>query len=102
MGYYYFDRRALEAAEPFPAAPVATEPAQVAYEHVLKDAGATLPKRDSVDERIIHETREGTGHIINWIKEVGGGPIFHQPQYPFKRNSGTSASPKSVIERSPT
>jgi hypothetical protein len=72
MGHYYFDRRALEAPEPFPAAPVAIEPAQVAYEHVLKDAGATLPKRDSVDERIIHETREGTGHIINWIKEVGG------------------------------
>jgi len=85
MGYYYFDRRALEAAEPFPAAPVATEPAQVAYEHVLKDAGATLPKRDSVDERIIHETREGTGHIINWIKEVGGGPDFPSAAVPLQK-----------------
>ncbi len=76
MGYYYFDRSALAAAEPFLAPPVATEPAQVAYEHVLKDAGATLPKRDAVDDRIIAETREGTGHIIKGLKDVGGWPNF--------------------------
>jgi hypothetical protein len=76
MGYYYFDRDTLGAAEPFPAPPVATEPAQVAYEHVLKDAGATLPKRDVVDERVVTEARNGTGHIIKWVKDAGGWPDF--------------------------
>ena len=76
MGYFYFDRDALGAAEPFPAPPVTTEPAQAAYEHVLKDAGATLPKRDAVDERIAHEVQAGTGHIIKWVNDAGGWPDF--------------------------
>ena len=76
MAYYYFDRDALEATEPFPAPPVTTEPAQVAFGHVLKDAGATLPKRDVVDERVVTEARNGTGHIIKWVKDAGGWPDF--------------------------
>jgi hypothetical protein len=76
MGYYYFDRDALGAVKPFPAPPVTTEPAQVAFEHVLKDAGATLPKRDAVDERVVTEARNGTGHIIKWVKDAGGWPGF--------------------------
>jgi hypothetical protein len=66
----------VEAPEPFPAPPVTTEPAQAAYEYVLKDAGATLPRRDAVDERIANEVRTGTGHIIKWVKDVGGWPEF--------------------------
>ncbi|SPE56586.1 conserved exported hypothetical protein [Verrucomicrobia bacterium] len=73
---YFSERKALEALEPFPAPPVATEPPQAAYQHVLKEAGATLPNRDAVDERIVKETREGTGHIIRWVKEAGGWPDF--------------------------
>ena len=76
MGGYYFDRSTLEAAEPFAAPPVTTEPAQAAYDHVLKDAGATLPKRDAVDDRIMRETRAGTGHIIKWVQDAGGWPDF--------------------------
>jgi hypothetical protein len=76
MGYYYYDRDTLGAPEPFPAPPVMTEATPIAYEHVLKDAGATLPKRDVVDERIVRETREGTGHIIKWVKDAGGWPDF--------------------------
>jgi hypothetical protein len=73
---YLAERNILSAPEPFPAPPVATEPPQVAYEHVLAHAGATQPKRDSVDERIVRETREGTGHIIQWVKDAGGWPKF--------------------------
>lgn len=39
-----------------------TESAQAAYEHVLEDAGAALPRRDAVDK------------FIQWVKEAGGWP----------------------------
>jgi pectate lyase len=75
MGYCY-DRATVAAPQPFPAPPVTTESPRDAYEHVLKNAGATLPRRDAVDERIVNETRNGTGHIIKWVKDVGGWPVF--------------------------
>jgi hypothetical protein len=71
MGYYYFDRDTLKAGEPFPAPPVSTEPAAAAYEHVIQDAGDTLPRRDPVDQRIVREVQEGSGHIIRWVREAG-------------------------------
>ena len=46
-------------SQPFPAPPVTTQTASQAYELVLQQAGATLPVRDSVDERIVREEREG-------------------------------------------
>lgn len=27
---------------------------------------------DAVDERITREARDGTGHIIKWVKDAGG------------------------------
>ncbi|HXR05163.1 MAG TPA: hypothetical protein VN836_10695, partial [Verrucomicrobiae bacterium] len=71
-----YDRATYQAPEPFTAPLVKTESAFNAYESVLRDAGATLPKRDTVDERIVNETRTGTGHIIKWVKEAGGWPDF--------------------------
>ena len=70
MGY----GREAGASEPFPAPPVTIEAATDAYEHVLASAGATLPRRDSIDERIMREVREGTGHIIKFVQDVGGWP----------------------------
>jgi hypothetical protein len=58
--------------EPFPAPPVATTCAAKSYEAVLNDAGATLPRRDATDARIIEDIRSGKGHIINSQTEVGG------------------------------
>ncbi|MGQ1891219.1 pectate lyase family protein [Thermophagus sp. OGC60D27] len=51
-----------------------------AYDEVLNHAGASL-KRDSVDERIIHEVRTGTatyghGGIIDSQTDVGGWPVI--------------------------
>jgi len=48
--------------KPFPMAPVTIQTASEAYESVLASAGATLPKRDSVDERAVRQTKTG----ITW------------------------------------
>jgi len=71
MGYYYFDHASLEATGPFPAPPVATENASAAYKRVTQGAGDTLPVRDPVDQRVLREVQEGTGHIIRWVREAG-------------------------------
>lgn len=82
----YAGHEALKADEPFPVAPVRTTSARRAYLAVLKNAGATLPGRDAVDERIISETRSGkcaygdsygpgTG-IVDSQNSVGGWPLL--------------------------
>jgi hypothetical protein len=58
---------------------VVIQSAEIAYELVLADCGANLPKRDPVDERIIDEVGEGIANfgakgIINSQKDVGGWP----------------------------
>src|ERR1041385_2574276 len=50
---------AIRVNEPFKHAPLEIQSAKDAYEYVLANAGATLPRRDSVDERIIKEVRTG-------------------------------------------
>ncbi len=40
--------------------PIALDPIDSVYEDVLNNAGATLPKRDKVDERVINEVRTRT------------------------------------------
>jgi pectate lyase len=73
--------RILQASSPFPAPPVQTQPAQEAFELVLQNAGASLPKRDAVDVRIVSDARDGTGRIINNENEVGGWPDY-KPGHP--------------------
>ena len=70
--------------QPFPFAPVTTQSAEEAYELVLKQAGATKPKRDIVDQRIVKEVKTGkcefgdtwgaNSGIIDSQKSVGGWP----------------------------
>lgn len=49
----------MKVDRPFPMAPVKIMSAKDAYEYVLAHAGATLPKRDPVDTRIIKQVRTG-------------------------------------------
>jgi len=60
--------------EPFPVAQVATDASQQAYQAVIAECGATLPRRDTVDERIIRQLQSGTGGLINTQKDVQGWP----------------------------
>jgi len=50
---------ALRAGEPFKHAALPVTDAKAAYEYVLAKAGATLPRRDAVDTRIIEQVRTG-------------------------------------------
>jgi len=68
------DRKAPRSAQPFPGAPVTTQTAPRAYQLVLDNAGATFPKRDAVDARVVGQMRNGGGRIINSQKDVGGYP----------------------------
>src|SRR5260370_36881715 len=49
LGYYYFERKSLEAPKPFPPPAGTTGPAPAAYNGGLKNAGAPLPQRDTVE-----------------------------------------------------
>jgi hypothetical protein len=74
--------RSLQSSASFPAPPVQTQSAAEAFELVLRNAGATRPKRDSVDARIISNVRNGTGKIINDEREVGGWPAYASGEPP--------------------
>jgi hypothetical protein len=65
---------AIRVNEPMPMAPVTTLTAQQAYNYVLENAGATLPRRDAVDNRIVETVK--TGKIF--YKEDGQTAIGKQ------------------------
>ena len=68
------DPSAYATSVAFPASPVTTTSPAVAYDAVLQDAGATLPRRDAVDTRIVNDVRNGTGGDISDPTAVGGWP----------------------------
>ena len=76
----------VRSCTPIPAAPITQQSAQEAYELVLADAGATLPNRDPVDERIVESVRTGKVTFRNGIimtpNDVGGWPEYHSATAP--------------------
>lgn len=54
--------QAIRVDKPMPMATVTILPAKQAYDYVLENVGATLPRRDAVDKRVVEEVR--TGKII--------------------------------------
>lgn len=53
---------------------VTAQPAAEARDLVLKFAGATVPRRDAVDERIVKCVGDRSGTFINSQNQVGGWP----------------------------
>lgn len=78
---------AVRAESPYPYSYLEIQPAKDAYEYVLANAGATLPHRDAVDQRIIDEVRNGTvtykkgNGVITDISQVGGYPAYEGTPY---------------------
>jgi hypothetical protein len=73
--------------ERHPAPPITTTDAHQAYEAVLANSGATLPRRDAVDTRIVREVRTGTGRVIDNPSQVGGWPELERGTPPADRDS---------------
>jgi len=59
--------------KPFPMPPMIITSAKEAYNAALKGAGATLPKRDAVDERVVGEVK--TGKVWSEGKEFTPPPM---------------------------
>jgi len=66
----------------FPAPPVRTSSALQALELVLQSVGASLPKRDAVDARIVESVRRRDGSIIDSQQQVGGWPELEPAKPP--------------------
>lgn len=73
------------------AVPLPAQEAKDALKSVLENAGATLPQRDAVDQRIVSETRQrkasgsgvyGKPGIIDAPAAVGGWPVYQTAAAP--------------------
>lgn len=92
---------AAKQSTPFPTLPILTGTAEEAYQEVLNQVGAVLPKRDTVDKRIIQEVRNKTATyegatyalvnttgiqhpsgIIDSQQDVGGWPMLQSATPP--------------------
>ena len=95
------DINTIKATSPYPFEPVTTQTPAEAFDLVLQYAGATAPKRDTVDRRIVMETQTGTvtygGRtyaiargfdttkvygIIDSQDDVGGWPVLNSVDAP--------------------
>lgn len=54
----------MRAKKPFAMAPVTILPKEQTFETVLSNVGATIPKRDLVDQRVIDEVRTGVPFYV--------------------------------------
>lgn len=76
----------VRATTPIPAPSITQQSAEQAYELVLAQAGATLPKRDPVDARIINIVRTGKptyrNGIVDTPSDVGGWPEYKSAPAP--------------------
>lgn len=76
----------VRSYEPFEAAPVTRHTAEQAFELVLAQAGASLPRRDAVDSRVIESVKSGKPTfnlgIIDTPADVGGWPNYQPGEIP--------------------
>ena len=75
--------------KPFEMPEVTTHPVSKVLSLVLMNVGATLPKRDSADQRLVADVEQHRGKIINDPQQVGGWPVLQSAEpYPDSNNNG--------------
>ncbi len=107
---------------PFRFSPVLTQTAEAAFVSVLDSAGAILPCRDTIDRRIVRETRTGTATyegaayalmtgvgishpsgIIDTVTNVGGMPTYKSTTAPLDSDhDGMPDTYETAIGLNPT
>lgn len=81
-GWTTAQKTAYKMSVPFATGPIATDTALVAYQRVLNHGGASLPKRDSVDTRVVGHVVNNAGKIIDTQNQVGGWPTLNSTTPP--------------------
>ncbi len=71
---------------PFETAPVNTTSAKKARQAVMQSAGAVLPERDGVDQRVLGLILQGKGEVIDRASDVGGWPELESAKPPQDRD----------------
>jgi pectate lyase len=69
--------------QPFEAPRVTTVPAKDLLKLVLPTVGASLPKRDVVDTRLVNDVLHRTGKLIDSQTQVGGWPELKSGKIPL-------------------
>ena len=75
-------KEAVGLDAPLPMPPMTTTSAELAYQQVLDDVGATLPKRDKLDAMVVEQVKTGGGKFIDSQTDVGGWPALAGGQAP--------------------
>ncbi len=81
----------IRVDQPFPMPKVTIMPAQEAYNYVLEHVGATLPKRDPVDARIVKQVKE------NKIYYTEGGILTHPGEKYVHQRMPVDSYKKGII-----
>lgn len=78
VGFGWHDQNlapeSMRSESRFETPPITATKVDHAFEDVLAQAGASLPRRDAVDKRVVVEVKNKTGRIIDSPDEVGGYP----------------------------
>lgn len=84
--------RYIEQSNMFPVQNVDIMPTKKAFEFVLENAGATLPKRDAVDERIVKQVRTGKINYPDGLESTIGTEFINRrlPADSYKKGIITS------------
>lgn len=86
----------IRVDKPFPMAQVTLMSAKEAYDHVLKNVGANLPKRDAVDERIVKQVATGKIFYNEKSKAKASSPFIKRRLPADSYKMGIIADPEQV------
>jgi len=86
----------IKQPKPFSMPNITIMKAEEAYEFVLKNVGATLPKRDAIDERIIKQVRTGKIEVKDGLENTIGKEFIKRRLPADSYKKGIITNPNQV------
>ncbi|MBA0882136.1 thrombospondin type 3 repeat-containing protein [Flavobacterium undicola] len=86
----------IKQNQAFPMPKITIMSAEAAYEYVLNNVGATFPKRDAVDERIIKQVRTGKIEVKDGLENTIGKEFIKRRLPADSYKKGIITSPEQV------